>query len=215
MFIDGVDYIKKTMSLNLDLVVGFILGGLRDINNSVLPPLLVHLCWLFLNVIDDKWSASLLHNSININGTVIQRINRRGYKSAFLENVVSCGIHVWTFRVTGGSFVELGIQSTNLSVDKTIDFGLSYESITRKTYWQRFFPVSRFGSRYRVKRGLFLIEMKLNFNKMTLSFCVNDIFRCALNVHSAQYRAVVTLKDFYTEVELLSYHVCFYSGKKC
>ena len=197
------------MLLNKNIVLGFILTELQKLDCCVLPPLIVQLCWLFLNVVDDKWSNSLVHHTISINGTVIKRTNRLGYVSAFLENIVSSGIHVWKFRVAGGRFVELGIQSMDLPFERTINFGISYQSITRKTYWQRFFPVIGSGSRYKVK-GVYLIEMKLNFRKMTLSFSVNDMFRCALNVHCDEYRVVVTLEDIDTEVEILSYSSYFW-----
>lgn len=199
--------------VNQILVKEYLLQILRTLQYKNLPQLIVYLCIKFFNP-TDTWSRKLCHPTIQIDDlNVVRRQKPFGYKSVFLQNVASSGIHIWKFQINfsiypGYDFIEIGIEHAFSNHSHTMNFGLSYRHKRefRKTYWEEFpnYCKNKF-----TEDDHFIVEMRLNLITQTISFYKNLQCLSKMAIHKVKYRAAVTLSGYNLQhpqsVQLLSY----------
>ena len=194
---------------NKDLAFGFV-KDCEKLNKSSIPDMIKYLCLIYINQNKDKFDGESTHQTINIQGNCIKKANSKmvGVASSLLTNIVSTGIHIWTFKANESNSCDdiIGIRKSNadsrkehlqLSLDNggdgsvnSVGYGLNL--IRRLTN-----PADngRWGKSYgqRWDSGD-VIEMKLNFNDLSLSYKINEKdYGKAFTIESDKYRAAVTL----------------------
>lgn len=207
------DRIKSIHRNNKLLVFGFIREH-DKVTNQNTPQLANYLCLLFMVETDDQWStdSKCKHHSIKINGKTAKRMTEYGYKSAYLSNRVSSGIHIWTFKyVNIGYYDKIGIHSTTdkLTVGFDLDSGHDAYAFAFGGGSLKEREILRYGSGGGIagyyNRNGDIIEMTLNFNQLSLSYRVNEVYCFRKSIKKGTYVAGMTFSDKDVEVELMSY----------
>lgn len=203
---------KNIPAFNKRLVFGYISQTFKDQIMSNLPQLILHICLNYFNPCKDEWD--IVHWDLIVKGTKISRKTSFGYKSAFLKNVVSSGIHIWNFKLIQPGYRDLiGIEPVKLKMETRYDLSVWKER--RKTYFRGFSSsVNNSGDCLCIQSRKFpccyvkcndVIKMKLNFDTLTLLFFKNDVFVDQQKVHAANYKAGVSLSDKNVRIELIHY----------
>eukprot|EP01083_Nonionella_stella_P076278 207805_1 len=198
---------------NKHLAFGYIreLSMYSSYQSTDSPQLINYLCLLFLNETEDTWDAKHTHKSIQISDNTIRRTTSHGYKSAFLQNWASSGIHIWRFKYFKvGYWDVIGIWKANKTPTlhrdlfgardpaKPHSFGLICSSSK---------PRNNSDSDYCnvAIKPHDVIEMKLDVTSLTLSYSVNNAECNVKKIDNATYRAAVSLSNVDNSIQLLSY----------
>ena len=204
---------SKIPEENTKLVRVFILQAFHELQYANLPEIILYLCLIFFNPNLDEWNHQNCHSSIQIKGFVVskKRLSSYGYKSVFLKNVSSIGIHVWKFGINlQHSSIWIGIEALTCNPENTICYGLCYNEGHGETYCHRFVPwdITVFETTTSIK-SKDIIEMRLNLYQKVLLYHKNGIVVNKQRIFPNKYRAVVTLSGYETSskagVELISY----------
>eukprot|EP01084_Bolivina_argentea_P104281 186736_1 len=199
---------------NKDLVLGYIKELLKS-NIENIPQLINYLCLLFLNETKDEWEPKNTHHSITINkndNSVIRK-SCHGYKSAYLSNIISCGIHIWKFKFIQKGYNDcIGIHKENKKLTVSFDMcfrGKGYASSFSATLPVKIDPLFRKDIRtmFVYKQvNVEIIEMKVDLKRLTVSYSIDggNYFK-AFNIDKGKYRAGVTLSTKHSQASLLSY----------
>ena len=212
---------KVKFSERLELIV---FGYIRKQRLPLFPDALIKLVISFY-IPTDKWDKNCMGNLMILNehNNAITHSAQTGHQSAFLENVIDSGIIHWKFKLLseGGDDWNslIGIWKVH---DPLTDGSDGFERTPPITAW---FPSSGHAYTFWAQQGKKggksgypddgeygikctkddVIEMYLNMNEGLLGFIINDKdYGKAFDIDTrCQYRAVVSMWDNGTEIQLL------------
>eukprot|EP01084_Bolivina_argentea_P176821 305922_1 len=170
-----------------------------------------------ITIIDatDKWDPNFKHSSWTIDQNVIKRTRVSG-SSAFLQNIVDTGRHIWTFKINNvGDSNNLRFGIWNNKHKPVFDYHIGHNNVNTayvfcgyagklcKHNSAGYNPVDNYGI---VCGQNTIIEMDLDFSALSLSFTINDVdYGKAFEIEPAAYRAAVSGGYNHTVIELLQY----------
>ena len=197
-----------------DAVFGFIKQQSQNKICSKLPTELINIILMFYHIFEE-WDKNAIGEFVTINGNIVEHTGSHNkHQSAYLTNVVSSGINIWKFEATKRTFTWdlIGIWKTKSGepsisrwfTDK-MNNGYAYViGDPRKTD-----PTNPgySGGRYGIQcNDGDIIEMELNFNKLSLCFKVNGINQGkAFDVEDTSYRAAVSFYSVGEKYTFISY----------
>ena len=201
------------------IVSGFVEKELKRINYALLPRIIIRLCLLYYCP-KDEWSILLCDNIIQISGDIVTRLSADlfqdiGYKSVFLKNVVSSGIHVWQFRIRNCTYFDLGIASTTQLMDSTlICYGFSSRHGQKGIHYHSF-GVNKFcivDDLYTYVEAFYLIAMIYKHNITMIPISKQISFQSQF-----QLRILLPINKFYPyhfhafhlNVNICTQEICF------
>ena len=182
---------------NKDLAFGYVKECEKK-NKQVIPSMIKYLCLVYSNRNKDKFDVENSHQTFKSKGNSIEHNSEERtceYHNCYLENVVSKGIHIWKFKCDSQSMLDLiGIRNVAESSRLTGIFFVGRDDMTVVGYGDvvggcTISNASPFGQKCNDGD---LIEMRLDFNNLTLNFKVNDNgYGKAFNINPGQYRAAI------------------------
>ena len=213
--------IKQIPQTNKDLAFGYLRENEQK-SRANYPQLIKYLILLYSNR-QDHFDPNATHKQIEIEGnTITGRWNKRAH--SFLKNIVIEGIHIWKFRYhqdldddfewpegcvgiwktksgvpdVGGTPID-GPYESKICTGYIITMdGYRTDATDPGTYSQHKF-------RPEVKDGD-IIEMILDFNKLILTFKINDEIKAKIDgIENTAYRAAVATFEYGEGFTLLSY----------
>ena len=199
---------------NKDLAFGFVKESEKT-NKSSVPEMIKYLCLIYLNQNKDKFDHNSSHKDILIEGSSIKKNGITGESSCLLTNIVTTGIHIWTFKVNEFCKADMiGIRKNDLNSEKqNLDrwvcddnerirlggygcFGWG-EIRGKKHYFKSYGESWNVGD---------IIEMRVDLNDLSLSYRVNNNDNGkAFDIEPGKYRAGVTLYGSCSSYCLISY----------
>eukprot|EP01084_Bolivina_argentea_P204643 349505_1 len=181
---------------NKDLVFGYYrtiphqMHQIADICN-------VTLC--YLNETEDQWHPHIMTKPLNpvnaefMHDTILWEQSRQWWITMYLSNMVSSGIHIWTFKFIKGNRAKIGIHfadNDGRCVDYEWKFNVAIDE--KKNETEKANREYKCGS---IKEeNVNEVKMILNFKQMNLSYCVNaerNIY--AFTIKTMTYRASLSL----------------------
>ena len=207
---------------NKDLTFGYV-KGCEKANKSVIPEMIKYLCLIYLNQNKDEFDKNHCHESLNIDGNTIQNTDDGGARSCMLTNIAIKGVHIWIFQCNKGAFGAdcdvIGIIRQQENSDEEWDLYLDTYFDENETNAYGFGgqgsltdpeDSNHWGEYYGTKcQNGWIIEMKLDFNNLTLSYKLNDD-DCgkAFDIESGEYKAAITVYEE-SKYTLLSYQMIY------
>ena len=191
---------------NKDLAFGYV-KGIEKMNKSTIPSMIKYLCLIYLNQNKDEFDAKNTHKDIKIDGNKVTALGNSTI-STYLRNVVSKGIHVWRFkcgRTSRYAFGDMiGIVSDNVMI---FPLGSYFHAGNDKGTAYGFGTVGKLnkpnipdinGRKYGCSCTINdVIEMRVDFNELSLSFNINDTdYGKAFDIKPGEYRAAITMFEF-------------------
>ena len=82
-------------------------------------------------IFEDKWDENNTGSYSTITGNSVKQTGGNGYHSAFLSNVISKGIHIWTFKVEHIN----NYQNLQIHTCQTLQFETRHETCTTTDRW--------------------------------------------------------------------------------
>ena len=211
-----------------DLVNGYIksLQSSLDedsIYRSNIPEIIKYNCIVFASMVPDKWHETLKGERMEIvDGDCIEITADAGdskWNSAFLENIVSDGIHHWRFQVEVQKVLlgmVIGIQQhDDKSENEMYIVNHQWVGDTYSYAWvagcgrlnkngMASVSEGRYGQ-HNVTAGD-IIDMYLDFNKLELSYSMNEQYLGkAFKIQKGKYRAAIEMFSKGEKIRLLSY----------
>jgi len=194
---------KEIPQRKKDLLFGYVRNCEKEIKQNNVPMAIKYLCLGFWNVVGDEFDEKNTNSNISIfkdgiNGIKLPEGDGSGKNfNAYLLNIVSSGIHIWTFKQNKyNEFDMIGIVnvkhgSSPLNLEGELNFcdyalSLSYTDGCEDDH---------------------TIEMTLNMTNPSLRWRVNDDTVREITIEKGEYRAAVSLHHDGGEcvVTLLSY----------
>ena len=164
-----------------------------------IPSSICMICTMYYVTFKDKWNKQLInyYDNMKIDGDRVS-----GYGRAFLENKVSEGRHIWTFKVHK-HWACAGIGIWNMENDpgtrKNRAYLLLYTNCRLNIHDQdgEWTDVGSYGEK--CKSGA-IISIHVNFNHLTVLYTINGKeFGKAFDIRPGEYSV------FYA-IELMGYH---------
>ena len=198
---------KEIPQRKKDLLFGYVRNCEKEIKQNNVPMVIKYLCLGFWNVVGDEFDEKSTNSKISIFKDGINGINSiklsdgdgsRKNVNSYLLNVMSSGIHIWTFKQSKyNDFDMIGIvnvkehgSSLNLEggFGNACDYALSLSSANGC-------------------EDDHTIEMTLNMTNPSLRWRINDDDVREIAIEKGEYRAAVSLYHDGGEcvVTLLSY----------
>ena len=175
-------------------------------NKNIVPDMIKYLCLIYFNQNKDTFDAKNTHQNIKIKGNSVEKRNGAIMEedvNSYLENIVSKGIHIWTFKCDKVYTLDMiGIRNVD-DEEPRLDgyFDASSEDGT-KVIGHGFVMdgsctdqdnATKVGWKYgQTCRNNDTVAMTLNFNDLSLSFKINDNdYGKAFDIKQGSYRAVI------------------------
>ena len=227
--------IDEIHPINKQLVFGFITDSFNSCSiNRYIPRLVTCLCLQFFNETKDNWDEDNMHEDLSINQQInsVKRAVFVGqpdvWTSAYLTNIASSGIHIWTFKsIKGLYWTSISVHEATKELKTSFD--ASDYMITNSSRSITMFmrdgataertpggqiPVAVMATKRSDKTGALFnkccqgetFKMKADFNTLTLSisFGGRRYTECC-NIERIHYRAGVSLAGSQDEIALLKY----------
>ena len=211
--------IKKIDTRTKHLLYGFIHNTqtLLPTNNAYynIPDLIVHLCLMFYYIKecwDPIWCIDIGNFIVNKN-EITKKKSLMGYKSAFLSQIVSKGIHHWRFKIIirgGGNNIDIGIcktskvnsENANAYFTKTPGDGYAYictqGSLNGYGKQKPLLPLCKQND---------IIDMFVDLNTYQISYAINHGLKVLAfaNIAKDEYRAAISMCNLEDTIQLLLY----------
>ena len=205
---------------NKDLTFGYI-KECETKNKSIIPDMIKYLCLIYLNQNKDEFDIKNLSECVKIEDDTLTCTDPwNGLYSTYLENIVSKGVHIWQFKCIRPCTDNLEADAIGIvkyDSNKTVilydyffvsggfafsmDGRLScngYKDLSKDYPWndQQGNVIDRDD----------IIEMKVDFHKLTLSYKINGEYQgIAFNIDNETYRAAISSWHHQSCYRLISY----------
>lgn len=188
---------------NQDLIFGYVKECEKK-NKANIPNMIKYLCLIFFNVDRDEFDSNHKHQSVKINDNYIVyggEKNHAQYLNCYLQNIANTGIHIWKFQCDSAfMFDRIGlrnVETESLPLSGYFDMGQDQKTVVGYGYslcgqMRNCFGI---GTYFNAPcKDADLIQMRLDCNKWTLEFKINDsIWRKGYDVLAGKYKAVVAV----------------------
>ena len=193
---------------NKDLAFGYI-KECELKNKSVIPKMIKYLCLIYLNINKDRFHPNYIHKNVKVTGnTVTTKIY--GYVNAYLENIITKGIHIWRFRINNN--IDIGNRLDAIGIGKVTPLSPRLKADLLEEFFED--DMSDSGSictnpaMDKCKIGD-ILSMMVDCTKWTLSYKVNDEkYIKSRDIQPGKYRAGITLTAR-SSYSLMSYQMIF------
>ena len=210
---------------NKDLAFGYITGCEKQ-TKSLIPEMIKYLCLLYFNQNTDKFDSKHTHQvlTVTIDGKSISNTKcEYDYFNSYLENIVNHGINIWRVKCNYVSRNDMiGIRKMNCCPLKLVGWFDESEKLTDCDSGSSLGYGMFIGGGLTNPDNCFvngrddyakscepsdIIEMKLDCNKYTLSYKINNNeYGKAFDIDSSvKYRAAITLSSVFSSYTLVSY----------
>ena len=209
---------------NKDLAFGYTRKCEKQHQSSI-PAMIKYLCLVYLNQNKDKFDPDDISKNVTIDGNSINNhITDDVVSSTYLINIVCRGTHIWRFRCNRPSVGNVGDGINDM-------IGILTNDAERQTdgYFDDFpgekgigYGFATDGRLNEPKNALWgkcygrvcgiddIIEMKLDFNELTLSYKINEkCYGKAFDIEQNEYRAVVCMAGKNASWTLMYYQMFY------
>ena len=217
--------LKQIPHRNKDLAFGYV-KECETKNKSIIPDMIKYLCLIYLNQNSDKFDTDNLSEYVKIeDDTLTCTDSQNGLYSTYLENIVSKGVHVWRFKCiepcTDDTEADaIGIVKYDLNeVAVQDDYffvsggnGISMDGrLSDNEYRGQYCGDEPWNDDYgRICEAGDLIEMKVDFHKLTLSYDINGKYQgIAFDIDNVKYKAAISTWHNGACYQLVSYQQIF------
>ena len=190
--------IKEISQRHKDLAFGYLKQN-ENIHKSNYPQLIKYLILVYSNS-KDEFDPIITHRRLVIDGNYVS-INRNSDSSiSNLKNVVKKGVHIWRFKYHNSSDPVLGGTAAVGIRNNVSEWYFVRTNGTKSDFETKL-------ERCKTAIDGDIIEMTLDFNKLTLTFKLNEKFNTKfIDIEKGLYRAMIILTDKGQGFTLTSYH---------
>ena len=204
---------------NKDLTFGYVKECEKK-NKSTIPSMIKYLCLIYLNQNKDGFDVKFSHKDIKIDGDLIKAVGIGRRCTTCLTNIINSGTHIWRFKcyelsecpdlIGIAKFMELDDKFSgyfDCALFKSTGYGWTSHGRLSDSIYCWGVPYGKAEDGW--AKGD-IIEMKVDFNRLELSYKVNQVdYGKAFDIEKGEYKAALTLYDQDGSYELVSYQYIY------
>lgn len=207
---------KHIPDVNRKFVKAFISEAARKYDIFHVPEMIICICLIFLDINKDEWDDLNVDMDICmlINKCSIRRLNRIGFRTTFLKNVVRKNRHIWKFEIIQcGLWDSIGIVPAGNNKKTNEDIACCCDGTS---YYQRLSQLYLPKTKAHETTGVTVVEgdvidMEVCFHSLQISFKRNGRMISTKTMKEKDaFLAAVTLSSEHAEIKLKSYHYLLY-----